>query len=67
MLAIAAAAQGHIPIQILILLGAVVLALFARFVIKFAIALIVILVAIVIIKGDLALFHLFHLLRLLIP
>lgn len=64
MLAVAAAAQGHIPNQILIVLGAVALAMFWRVVIKFAIALIVIIVILALIEGNLAFLHF---LRLLIP
>lgn len=64
MLAAAAAAQGHIPSQVLLLLGAIALAMFWRAALKVGLALIVIVVAVVIVKGDLALVHLF---RLLIP
>ena len=64
MLAAAAVAQSHIPSQVLLLLGAIALAMFWRAALKVGLALIVIVVAVVIVKGDLALVHLF---RLLIP
>jgi hypothetical protein len=63
MLAVAAAVHGgHIPIQILILLAAVALAMFWRALLKVGVALIVIVVALVIVKGDLVILHLLHLL-----
>jgi hypothetical protein len=64
MLAVAAASQGHIPLHILIPLVAIVLAMFARAVIKFVIALIIVVVAFVIVDANLTFFHV---LRLLIP
>lgn len=63
MLAVAAAAHGgYIPIQVLILFAAVALAMFWRPVVKVGVALIIIVVALVIIKGDLAILHFLHLL-----
>jgi hypothetical protein len=64
MLAVAAAVGGHIPNQILLLFAAVALAMFWRAVIKVGIAFILIVVAMMVINGDLTLFHA---LRSLIP
>jgi hypothetical protein len=64
MLAVAAASHGQIPLHILIPLVAIVLAMFARAVIKFVIALIIVVVAFVIVDANLTFLHV---LRLLIP
>ncbi len=57
MLALATAAHGQVPSHILIILAAVAAALFWRALLKIGIAVAIILFAIVLINGNLALFH----------
>lgn len=57
MLALATAAHGQDPSHILIILAAVAAALFWRALLKIGIAVAIILFAIVLINGNLALFH----------
>lgn len=64
MLAVATAAQGQDHTQILIILAAIVLAIFWRAAIKLGLALAVVAFIVLLVKGDLALVHG---LRLLVP
>jgi len=64
MLAVAAVAHSQGHTQILIILAAIALAMFWRAALKIGLALIVVVVALVIVTGDMALIHA---LRLLIP
>lgn len=57
MLALATAAHGQDPSSILIVIAAIAAAIFWRGLIKFGIALIVILLAVLLITGTSALFH----------